>query len=82
MTRKFLKELLQEMVLKQAPNCTFGGETTRIDLVDATGFPDSGLVQIEDSNRRHLIHYDRKSGNSLVGLTSADDINSESRLSE
>ena len=74
MTRACLKELSHEMVLKQAPNCIFGGGTTRIDLVDATSFPDSGLVQIEDSNGWHLIHYSRKSGNFSVGLTSADDI--------
>lgn len=32
MTRKLLKELLQEMVLKQAPNCTFGGEVPQGEI--------------------------------------------------
>ena len=31
MTRACLKELLREMVLKQAPNCTFGGEMSQGD---------------------------------------------------
>ena len=32
MTRKFLKELLQEMVSKQASHCTFGGKMSQGEI--------------------------------------------------
>ena len=32
MTQKLLKELLREMALKQAPNCTFGGEMFQSEI--------------------------------------------------
>ena len=60
MTRAWLKELLREMVLKQAPNCTFGGEINQITLVSTASFPNAGLVQVEDSTRQDLIHYSRR----------------------
>ena len=32
MTRSLLKELLQEMVLQQAPNCIFGSEMSQSEI--------------------------------------------------